>query len=101
MKKTAILFPVVVFASLAAHAATTTAEAASRLPLPQHRCAWSNGAAMADNGLKNDDNAPSGGGKGGLGDLVKGESMIQLAIGLPAGCVIGRLVGSWLDRHFH
>jgi ATP synthase protein I len=38
---------------------------------------------------------------GALGDLVKAESMIQLAIALPAGCVIGWLVGSWLDKHFH
>ena len=40
-------------------------------------------------------------GKGALGDLVKAESMIQLAIALPAGCVIGWLIGSWLDKHFH
>jgi ATP synthase protein I len=40
-------------------------------------------------------------GKGPLGDLVKAESMIQLAIALPAGCVIGWLIGSWLDRYFH
>ena len=39
--------------------------------------------------------------KGALGELVKAESMIQLAIALPAACVIGWLVGSWLDRHFH
>jgi len=38
---------------------------------------------------------------GALGDLVKAESMIQLAIALPAGCVIGWLIGAWLDRHFH
>ena len=38
---------------------------------------------------------------GSLGDLVKAESMIQLAIALPAGCVIGWLLGEWLDRHFH
>ncbi len=38
---------------------------------------------------------------GGLKDLVKAESMIQLAIALPAGCLIGWLFGSWLDRHFH
>ena len=38
---------------------------------------------------------------GALGELVKAESMIQLAIALPAGCVIGWLIGSWLDRHFH
>jgi F0F1-type ATP synthase assembly protein I len=36
-----------------------------------------------------------------LGEVVKAESMIQLAIALPAGCVIGWLVGAWLDRHFH
>jgi ATP synthase protein I len=40
-------------------------------------------------------------GGGALGDLVKAESMIQLAIALPAGCVIGWLVGEWLDKHFH
>ena len=41
------------------------------------------------------------GGKGPLGELVKAESMVQLAIALPAGCLIGWLLGSWLDRHFH
>jgi F0F1-type ATP synthase assembly protein I len=61
---------------------------------------------MADDAAKNDgkanDKVTSGsGGKGALGELVKAESMIQLAIALPAGCVIGWLVGSWLDRHFH
>jgi F0F1-type ATP synthase assembly protein I len=57
---------------------------------------------MADDGSGNDDKpGASGGGKGALGELVKAESMIQLAIALPAGCVIGWLVGSWLDRHFH
>jgi ATP synthase protein I len=39
--------------------------------------------------------------KGALGDLVKAESMVQFAIALPAGCVIGWLLGSWGDRHFH
>jgi ATP synthase protein I len=39
--------------------------------------------------------------RGALGELVKAESMIQLAIALPAGCVIGWLVGSLMDRHFH
>ncbi|WP_263366166.1 AtpZ/AtpI family protein [Edaphobacter bradus] len=38
---------------------------------------------------------------GGLGELVKAESMIQLAIALPAGCLIGWLIGEWLDKHFH
>jgi ATP synthase protein I len=38
---------------------------------------------------------------GGLRDIVTAESAIQLAIALPAGCVIGWLAGSWLDRRFH
>lgn len=45
-------------------------------------------------------NKQAKGGKGALGDLVKAETMIQLAIALPAGCLIGWLLGSWLDRHF-
>jgi F0F1-type ATP synthase assembly protein I len=36
-----------------------------------------------------------------LGDLVKAESMIQLALMLPAGCLIGALGGTALDKHFH
>ncbi len=48
--------------------------------------------AMADNGRKQG---------GALSDLVTAESMIQLAIALPLGCLLGWLVGSWLDRHFH
>jgi F0F1-type ATP synthase assembly protein I len=55
---------------------------------------------MADDGAGNGGKS-AGGGKGALGELVTAESMIQLAIALPAGCVIGWLVGSWLDRHFH
>jgi F0F1-type ATP synthase assembly protein I len=27
--------------------------------------------------------------------------MVQLAIAIPAGCLIGWLLGSWLDLHFH
>ena len=38
---------------------------------------------------------------GSLGDLVKAESMIQLALVLPAACLIGALGGSALDKHFH
>jgi F0F1-type ATP synthase assembly protein I len=38
---------------------------------------------------------------GTLGDLVKAESMIQLALALPAGCLIGALGGAALDKHFH
>lgn len=63
--------------------------------------AWCNSPAMTDNEAGKSGNTSSGGGKGALGDLVKAESMIQLAIALPAGCVIGWLVGSWLDHHFH
>ena len=54
---------------------------------------------MADDGQQ--DEKKTGGGKGALGDLVKAESMVQLAIALPAGCLIGWLIGAWLDRHFH
>jgi F0F1-type ATP synthase assembly protein I len=38
---------------------------------------------------------------GPMGDLVKAESMIQLALVLPAACVLGGLGGTWLDKHFH
>jgi F0F1-type ATP synthase assembly protein I len=38
---------------------------------------------------------------GPLGDLVKAESMIQLAIALPLACLIGLLLGVALDKHFH
>jgi ATP synthase protein I len=48
-----------------------------------------------------DEGNNSGKQKGPLGDLVKAESMIQLALALPAGCLIGGLAGSWLDKHFH
>ena len=34
-------------------------------------------------------------------DYIKAEQMVQLAIAIPAGCLIGWLLGSWLDRHFH
>ena len=47
-----------------------------------------------------DENKPAKG-DGALGQLVKAESFIQLAIALPAGCVIGWLIGAALDRHFH
>ena len=39
--------------------------------------------------------------KDSLNALVTVESMVQLAISLPAGCLIGWLLGSWMDRHFH
>jgi F0F1-type ATP synthase assembly protein I len=54
--------------------------------------AWCNGFAMADE--------PSGKGKG-FRDYVRAESMVMLALALPAGCFIGWLLGSLLDRHFH
>ncbi len=37
---------------------------------------------------------------GALQDYVKAESMVQLALAMPAGCLIGWFCGSWLDRHF-
>ena len=39
--------------------------------------------------------------RGVLGDMVKAESMIQLALVLPAACLIGAVLGSALDKHFH
>jgi len=38
---------------------------------------------------------------GALGDLVKAESMVQLALAVPAGCFVGLGIGYLLDRHFH
>ena len=38
---------------------------------------------------------------GALGSLVKAEAMIQFAIALPAGCLIGWFAGAALDKHFH
>jgi ATP synthase protein I len=43
----------------------------------------------------------SGERRGFFKDYVKAESMVQLAIAIPAGCFIGWLLGTWLDRHFH
>ena len=57
---------------------------------------------MADEKKQDGEGKGLGGGLGGgLGDLVKAESMIQLAIALPAGCLIGWLLGHWADQHFH
>ncbi len=36
-----------------------------------------------------------------MNDLVKVESMMQLALALPAGCLIGWFAGDALDKHFH
>ena len=49
--------------------------------------------------MSGDGNIP-GKPKGTLGDLVKVETMIQLAIALPIGCVVGWLIGSAIDKHF-
>ena len=37
----------------------------------------------------------------GLTEYVKAESMVQLALAIPAGCLIGWALGTWLDHHFH
>ena len=47
------------------------------------------------------DNPNPGGPRGSLGDIVKAETMIQLAIALPVGCVLGWFGGSWLDHRLH
>ena len=49
--------------------------------------------------MSGDSNIP-GKPKGTLGDLVKAETMIQLAIALPIGCVVGWLLGSLVDHHY-
>ena len=38
---------------------------------------------------------------GPLRDLVKAESILQLALAIPAGCFVGLGIGYLLDRHFH
>jgi len=43
----------------------------------------------------------SGKKSGGIHDLVKAESMVQLALAIPAGCLVGWAMGAWLDKHFH
>lgn len=47
------------------------------------------------------ENKTKAGNTGALGQLVKVESFIQLAITLPAACLIGWLLGAALDKHFH
>ena len=44
---------------------------------------------------------PKKDGGGIFGSLVQAESMVQLALALPAGCLIGWFIGMLLDRHFH
>ena len=62
-----------------------------------------NDLAMADDKATANGRKTSGGlgGGGALGDLVKAESMIQLAIALPVGCGVGFLLGDWGDHHWH
>jgi F0F1-type ATP synthase assembly protein I len=50
--------------------------------------------------MTDEENKPKKDG-GVFGSLVQAESMIQLALALPAGCVIGWFIGMLLDRHFH
>jgi len=50
--------------------------------------------------MADDDNNPQKP-TGPLNDLVKAESMIQLALILPAACILGGLAGTWHDKHFH
>jgi F0F1-type ATP synthase assembly protein I len=59
------------------------------------RNAWCNEEAMAD-----ESNIPPKK-YGGLRDYVKAEQMVQLALAIPLGCVIGWFFGGLLDRHFH
>ncbi len=56
---------------------------------------------MRDNEPCMPDEAPKSKPTGGLGNLVQAESMIQLALAVPAGCFAGLLIGALLDRHFH
>jgi len=49
--------------------------------------------------VADDDNIPKK--SRGPNDFVKVESMVQLAIALPAACLIGWLAGNAIDKHFH
>jgi F0F1-type ATP synthase assembly protein I len=49
---------------------------------------------MADDG-----NKPKSGGI--FGSLVHAEAMVQLALAVPGGCLVGWLIGVGLDKHFH
>lgn len=53
---------------------------------------------MADDGQKS---KKPGAGGGIFGSLVQAESMVQLALALPAGCLVGWFIGMLLDHHFH
>lgn len=51
-------------------------------------------------GSGNSKRGAAGRGQGTLGQLVKAESFIQLALALPIACVLGWFLGSLLDKHF-
>lgn len=46
-----------------------------------------------------DEESTPGKPRGTLGDLVKAETVIQLAIALPIGCVLGWFLGNLADKH--
>jgi F0F1-type ATP synthase assembly protein I len=48
-----------------------------------------------------DANPSSGKPRRALTEFATAEAMVQLAIALPAGCLIGGLAGAALDKHFH
>jgi F0F1-type ATP synthase assembly protein I len=50
--------------------------------------------------MADEEQRPKKGG-GVFGSLVQAESMVQLALALPAGCLIGWFFGMLLDHHFH
>ncbi len=54
--------------------------------------AWCNEGAMADEPTTK---------YRGLRDYVKAEQMVQLAMAIPIGCVVGWVLGGLLDRLFH
>jgi len=54
--------------------------------------AWCNDGAMADE--------PTAKYRS-LKDYVKAEQMVQLALAIPIGCVVGWALGGLLDRLFH
>jgi F0F1-type ATP synthase assembly protein I len=39
--------------------------------------------------------------KNGPNDYIQAESILQLALAVPAGAFVGLGIGYWLDRHFH
>jgi len=53
--------------------------------------AWCNGRAMADE--PNKKNRPN--------DYIQAETILQLALAIPAGAFVGLGLGYWLDKHFH